>query len=284
MKLPPLSYLKPPTVADALDAWSRSDGDTMFLAGGQGLLSEMGQGLRRPATLIDISAIPECRSIEAVPGEPVIRIGAAVRLAELTAHAGLAGSLLVAAVGHVAVPPVRTLATVGGNFCHGHPTSELPLAALVAGAALTGLRRDGSAVRLTGDELSALRPAADRSELLVTGLEWPAHGNGHVAGFTEVGEQRSWIPAAAIGWLADHAPDPARGPAHARIGVALRGGARFLVTKPEGEPRCSPESVERAASAASAAGTAGTTASVPYRWLADLISDLLSPRLPPERA
>ncbi len=278
MKLPPLSYLRPPTVADALDAWSRSDGDAMFLAGGQGLLSEMGQGLRRPATLIDISAIPECRAVEAVPGVPMIRIGAAVRLAELTAHPDLAGSLLAAAAGHVAVAPVRTLATVGGNFCHGHPTSELPLAALVGGAALTGLRRDGSAVRLTGDELSALRPAADRSELLVTALEWPAHGNGHVAGFTEVGEQRSWIPAAAIGWLADHAPDPGRGPAHARVGVALRCGARFLVTRPEGEPRCSAESVEQAGRAA------GAATSVPYDWLADLISDLLSPRRPSERA
>jgi CO/xanthine dehydrogenase FAD-binding subunit len=278
MKLPPLSYLRPPTIADALDAWSGSGPDTMFLAGGQGLLSEMAQGLRRPATLIDISAIPECRAIETLPGAPVIRIGAAVRLTELTAHPKLAGSLLAAAARHVAVPPVRALATVGGNFCHGHPTSELPLAALVAGAALTGLRPDGSAVRLTGNELSALRPAADRSELLVTVLEWPIHGNGHVAGFTEVGEQRSWIPAAAIGWLADHAPDPARGPADARIGVALRDGARFLLSRPEDGARCSAESVERAASAA------GVRTGVPCGWLADLISDLLSPGLHAERS
>jgi CO/xanthine dehydrogenase FAD-binding subunit len=278
MKLPPLRYLRPLTIADALDAWCGSGGDAMFLAGGQGLLSEMAQGLRRPATLIDVSAIPECRAIEAVPDASVIRIGAAVRLAELTAHPDLAGSLLAAAVRHIAVPPVRTLATVGGNFCHGHRTSELPLAALVAGAALTGLLRDGSAVRLTGDELSAMRPAYDRSELLVTALEWPVHGNGHVAGFAEVGEQRSWIPAAAIGWLADYAPDPDRAPAHARIGVALRDGARFLVSRPQGAARCSARSVEQAAD------DAGVQTSVPCGWLADLISDLLSPGLYPERA
>jgi CO/xanthine dehydrogenase FAD-binding subunit len=277
VKLPPLTYLRAPTLADALDVWSGSDEDTMFLAGGQGLISEMGQGLRRPATLVDISAIPECRAIEAVPGTPVIRIGAAVRLAELTAHPDLAGSLLAAAARHVAVPPVRTLATVGGNFCHGHRTSELPLAALVAGAALTGLRRDGSAVRLTGSELSALRPAADRSELLLTALEWPAHGNGHVAGFAEVGEQRSWSPAAAIGWLADHAPDASRPPAHARIGVALRDGGRFLVSREEGEARCS------AGSVADAAGAAGVRTSLPPGWLADLINDLLSPSPEAER-
>jgi CO/xanthine dehydrogenase FAD-binding subunit len=278
MKLPPLSYLRPPTLADALSAWSGSAGDTMFLAGGQGLLSEMAQGLRRPATLIDVSAIPEFRAIQPVPDASVIRIGSAVRLTELTAHPDLAGSLLAAAARHVAVEPVRTLATVGGNFCHGHPTSELPLAALVAGAALTGLRRDGSAVRVTGDELSALRPAADRSELLITALEWPVHRNGHVAGFTEVGEQRSWIPAAAIGWLADHAPGPDRGLAHARVGVAERGGARFVISRPEGARGCSAESVEHAAAAA------GVQPSLPCGWLADVISDLLSPGLHPERA
>ncbi len=269
MKLPPLSYQRPRTPAAALQAWS-DDGDAMFLAGGQGLLSEMAQGLRRPATLIDISAIPEYRSIDVIAEASVIRVGAAVRLTEICTHPALAGSLLAAAARHVAVPPVRTLATVGGNFCHGHPTSELPLAALVAGASLTGLRRDGSDVRLAGHELSALRPACDRSELLVTALEWPMHGNGHVAGFAELGEQRSWIPAAAIGWLADHAPDPSRGPAHARIGVALRDGGRFLVSRDEGEERCSAESVQDAAAAA------GVRTGLPSSWLADLINHLLS--------
>jgi CO/xanthine dehydrogenase FAD-binding subunit len=276
MKLPPLRYLRPRTIDEALDTWSGAR-DAMFLAGGQGLLSEMAQGLRRPATLIDISAIPDCRSVEVVAAASVVRVGAAVRLAEVGRHPALAGSLLAAAARHVAVPPVRTLATVGGNFCHGHPTSELPLAALIAGAAVTGLRPDGSQVRLSGRDLSAMRPASDRSELLVTALEWPLHGNGHVAGFTEVGEQRSWIPAAAIGWLVDHAPDASRPPAHARIGVALRDGARFLVSREEGEPRCS------AGSVADAADAAGVRTSLPPGWLADLINDLLSPSPDAER-
>ena len=44
MKLPPLDYIQPGTVTEALKVWS--DREVMFLAGGQGLLSEMGQGLR----------------------------------------------------------------------------------------------------------------------------------------------------------------------------------------------------------------------------------------------
>ena len=177
MKLPPLDYIRPGTVTEALKVWS--DREVMFLAGGQGLLSEMGQGLRRRATLADISAIPELGTIEITADGSMLRAGAAVPLGQLAGHPALRGSLLAAAARHVGVPPIRALATVGGNFCHGHPTSELPLAALVAGASLVGYRRDGTEARFTGPELAALRPAGDRSEVLLTALEWPVHSNGH---------------------------------------------------------------------------------------------------------
>ena len=265
MKLPPLDYIRPQTLAEAQRAWSQRE--VMFLSGGQGLLSEMGQGLRRPATLADISAIPELRAIDVTPDGSRVRVGAAVRLTEITAHPALRGSLLAEAARHVGVAPVRTLATVGGNFCHGHPTAELPLAALVAGASLTGFRRDGTEVRFTGPELAALRPVDDSSDVLLTALEWPAHRNGHVAGFAEVGEQREWIPAVAIGWLADRAAGPSLRVPHARVGVALREGGRFLLSRAEGT-RCSAEDVEQAAQ------TAAAETSLPASWLADLINDL----------
>jgi CO/xanthine dehydrogenase FAD-binding subunit len=75
VKLPPLDYIRPGTVTEALKVWS--DREVMFLAGGQGLLSEMGQGLRRPATLADISAIPELGVIEITADGSMIRAGAA---------------------------------------------------------------------------------------------------------------------------------------------------------------------------------------------------------------
>lgn len=266
MKLPPLDYIRPDTIAEALHAWAERD--VMFLAGGQGLLSEMGQGLRQPATLADISAIPELNAINVTPDGSRVRVGAAVRLTGIAGHPALRGSLLAAAARHIGVQPVRTLATVGGNFCHGHPTAELPLAALVAGASLTGFRRDGSEVQLTGHELAALRPLRDSSEVLLTALEWPLHRNGHAAGFAELGEQRTWIPAVAVGWLADHAAGPAHPAPRARVGVALRDGTRFLVSRAEGS-RCTAEAIEQAAAAAA------VKAELPASWLADVINDLL---------
>lgn len=266
MKLPPLDYIRPDTIAGALHAWAERD--VMFLAGGQGLLSEMGQGLRQPATLADISAIPELNAINVTPDGSRVRVGAAVRLTGIAGHPALRGSLLAAAARHIGVQPVRTLATVGGNFCHGHPTAELPLAALVAGASLVGLRRDGTKVRITGPELAALRPSGDSSEVLLTELEWPVHRNGHAAGFTEIGEQRAWMPAVAVGWLADHPARPAQPAPSARVGVALRDGGRFLLSRAEGT-RCTSTAVEQAAA------TAAVETRLPASWLADLINDLL---------
>lgn len=265
MKLPPLEYIRPHTIAEAL--WHWSDRELMFLAGGQGLLSELGQGLRRPAELADISAIPELAAIDVAADGSVLRIGTSVRLADVTRHPALRGSLLAQAARHVGVAPIRTLATVGGNFCHGNPTAELPLAALVAGATLTGLRRDGSQVRLTGPELGALRPLDDHSDLLLTALEWPVRRNGHAAGFAEFGEQRSWIPAIAVGWLADHPTGPAHPAPHTRIGVALRAGGRFLLDLAEGS-RCSAARIEGAVAAAA------IHTEFPASWLADLINNL----------
>jgi CO/xanthine dehydrogenase FAD-binding subunit len=277
VKLPPLDYIRPGTVTEALKVWS--DREVMFLAGGQGLLSEMGQGLRRPATLADISAIPELGVIEITADGSMIRAGAAVRLGQLAGHPALRGSLLAAAARHVGVPPIRALATVGGNFCHGHPTAELPLAALVAGASLVGFRRDGTEARFTGPELAALRPAGDHSEVLLTALEWPVHGNGHAAGFAELGEQRSWVPAVAVAWLADHQATPAQPIPQARIGVALRGGGRFLVSRAEGIP-CTAASVGQAAASP---GSAPVETGLPASWLADLINELLGEDAEPER-
>jgi carbon-monoxide dehydrogenase medium subunit len=274
VKLPPLDYIRPGTLTEALQVWS--DREVMFLAGGQGLLSEMGQGLRRPATLADISAIPELGAIEITADGSMLRAGAAVRLGQLAEHPDPRGSLLSAAARHVGVPPVRTLATVGGNFCHGHPTAELPLAALVAGASMVGFRRDGTEIRITGPELTALRPAGDRSEVLLTTLEWPLHVNGQAAGFAEIGEQRSWVPAAAVAWLADHPARAAHPTPQARIGVALRDGGRFLLSRAEGIP-CT------AASVGQAAASAAAETDLPASWLADLINELLGEDAEPER-
>jgi len=267
VKLPPLDYLRPSTIAQARRSWS--DREVMFLAGGQGLLSELGQGLRRPAALADISAIPELTAIDVAADGSVVRVGTAARLTDVVRHPALRGSLLAQAAGHVGVAPIRTLATVGGNFCHGNPTAELPLAALVAGASLTGFRRDGSVVRLTGPELAALRPLDDHSDLLLTALEWPVHRNGHAAGFAEVGEQRSWVPAVAIGWLADHPAGPAHPAPHTRVGVALRADGRFLLSLAEGT-RCSAAGVQQALAAAA------IHTEFPASWLADLINDMTS--------
>ena len=265
MKLPPLDYLRPRTIAQARRCWS--DREVMFLAGGQGLLSELGQGLRRPAALVDISAIPELTAIDVAADGSVVRVGTAARLTDVVRHPALRGSLLAQAARHVGVAPIRTLASVGGNFCHGNPTAELPLAALVAGASLTGFRRDGTAVRLTGPELAALRPLDDHSDLLLTALEWPVHRNGHAAGFAEVGEQRSWVPAVAIGWLADHPAGPAHPTPHTRVGVVLRAGGRFLLSLAEGT-RCSASGVQ------DALAVAAIHTEFPASWLADLINDL----------
>jgi carbon-monoxide dehydrogenase medium subunit len=247
--LPRFDYVQVGNVAEALGA---ADEAAMFLAGGQGLLSDMARGLRRPARIVDISGIEELASIAEEDGAVVT--GATVRLCELTGSALPRGlELLSRAAANVGFEPIRTSATIGGNLCHGMPTSEVALAAMAAGADATVVRRDGSTSLLEGDELADLRTPADESPYLLTGLRWPVPPPEMDVGVdvVELGEQGGWLPALAVTTLV-HARDGEVTRASAAVG--LRDGRKFVLAAADpGEVR----------DAAARAGTA-----LPAEWVA----------------
>lgn len=259
MKLRPFTFARAQSIEEALSLWRESD--AMFISGGQGLLSEMGLGIRRPARLVDVSTVGSLSAIEST--DDAVRIGAGVTVAGLATGGRASDPLLRQAARHVAVEPVRTLATLGGNFCHGNPTAELPLAAFVAGAHVLGVARDGTHMSLGAAQWAQLRPADDVSPLLVTALEWPRIDNVASTGFVELGEQATFVPEVAIAWMAFHARDEAE--EELRVGVALREGGRFLVAAGRGGP--SPDEV------AAAMASAGVESRLSPTWLSDVIGD-----------
>jgi CO/xanthine dehydrogenase FAD-binding subunit len=229
--LPAFDYARVDTVADALRAAADAGGSAMFLAGGQGLLSELGRGVRRPRRLVDIGGIAELARIDQDGGTVVT--GATVRLCDLAARDLPRGlELLARAAANVGSEPIRTQATIGGNLLHGLPTSELTLAAMAAGAEVTAVGLDGEPCVLV--DLADLRPRADVSPFLLTGIRWPVPPDDVAVGVdvVEVGEQGGWLPALAIATVV-HARAGAI--VHARSAVGLRDG-RKLVLGPDDEP------------------------------------------------
>src|SRR5581483_2672387 len=144
MRPPPFDYLQPTTVAEACAELARHGGRCAVLAGGQSLVAQLNARLVRPGFVLDITRIPELKSVDTTAAHPTtgtgLRIGAAVTQRE--AQLGLAGETVpvlreaLERVGHV---PTRNRGTVGGSIAFADPAAELP-AVLVALGGTVALR------------------------------------------------------------------------------------------------------------------------------------------------
>ena len=128
MKPARFDYIRAETLSEAHTALAEDGNDARVIAGGQTLLPMLSMRLARPKVLIDIMHLPELQKIKAVGS--VIRIGAAVRQADLLAWPELAKSqpLLAAALPWVGYAQTRNRGTVCGSVAHADPSAEIPLA------------------------------------------------------------------------------------------------------------------------------------------------------------
>jgi CO/xanthine dehydrogenase FAD-binding subunit len=131
-----LGYYAPGDVHDALDALASAPaGGARILAGGQSLVPELARRTSRPGLLVDILRCTDLPALDISPDTvalgPRLRQASAERSQALYAACGL----LREALAFVAVPQVRSRATVLGSLAQALPGGELPVVAL----ALDGL-------------------------------------------------------------------------------------------------------------------------------------------------
>ena len=118
----PFAYARAASIATATTtgARHRSDGahepGADFFAGGTDMMQLMGEHLRNPDRIIDISALPGLDRIEAIPGG--LRLGALVRMSDAASHAAVRAECPVVSESLLASASaqVRNLATLGGNL------------------------------------------------------------------------------------------------------------------------------------------------------------------------
>src|SRR5215470_16547033 len=88
MKPPRFDYVRAATLAEAHAVLAAEGADARVIAGGQTLVPMLSMRLARPRVLVDVMGLRELGRIEEEEG--VIRVGAAVRQAELLAWPQLA--------------------------------------------------------------------------------------------------------------------------------------------------------------------------------------------------
>jgi xanthine dehydrogenase YagS FAD-binding subunit len=109
------AYVKAANEQQALAALGRERGKVLPLAGGMDLVSLLKDRIATPDRLVNVKGLDG--TITATP-DGGLRIGAAVRLVDLQAHATVASqyAALREAAAEVGTPQIRNLGTVGGNL------------------------------------------------------------------------------------------------------------------------------------------------------------------------
>ncbi|SDB87382.1 FAD binding domain-containing protein [Paraburkholderia lycopersici] len=141
-----------------------ADADARFLAGGQSLLAAMKLRLAQPSTLVDVTRIPELKTVQ-VDGKAV-KIGAAVCHADVAENAQIRNTLpaLADLAGRIGDRQVRALGTLGGSLANDDPAADYPAAVLALNATVVTDRR-----RIAADDFfrGMYETALEPDELIV---------------------------------------------------------------------------------------------------------------------
>ncbi len=116
MSLPPFDYFSPTTLTEALSLMARHGAKLQVLAGGTELMGRLKHGLVNPSCVMSLKRV---RALTGVREKArTCAIGAGTTLRELAASGRIPDALsaVVQAAGLVAAPPLRNIATVGGNL------------------------------------------------------------------------------------------------------------------------------------------------------------------------
>jgi len=199
VKPAPFEYVRPGSLAEALEALARHASGGKILAGGQSLVPMMNLRLVRPQVLIDINRVPGLADIRVDGGELVI--GALARHAALLASELVAKHcpLMAEAYPWVAHGPIRNRGTLGGNVSHADPASEMP-AVLAACDAQIGVRSAKKLRTIPATEFftGALATTLADGEL-VTEIRIPVAKPGQGAAWQETANRQGDFALAGVG-------------------------------------------------------------------------------------
>jgi carbon-monoxide dehydrogenase medium subunit len=126
MKAPAVDYVRPRSLAEAVDLLAKHRGEARVIAGGQSLVAMMNLRVVSPGLLIDISRLPELSMLS--DDADAVTVGACVTHAAIEDGRGTDPSrgLMPRVAASLAYRAIRNRGTIGGSLALSDPAAEWP--------------------------------------------------------------------------------------------------------------------------------------------------------------
>lgn len=185
-----VQYFVPATLDEALQLLDKYGAGLSVLAGGTDLVRDMNLEFKIPDGIMWIGKL----ALEYIVEEgDLIRIGAATRMQTAASSALLQqkASAVAKAAGKIASPPVRSLATLGGNLCTASPAADCGCALLGVGAEVQLTSKHGQRIVplesfYLGPNSTVLQPGE-----LMTEIRVKPQVNGEGSAYEKIGRRQA---------------------------------------------------------------------------------------------
>ena len=126
MKAPAVDYVRPRSLAEAVDLLAKHRGEARVIAGGQSLVAMMNLRVASPGLLIDISRLPDLSSVS--DDADAVTLGACVTHAAIEDGrvADPSRGLMPRVAAGLAYRAIRNRGTIGGSLALSDPAAEWP--------------------------------------------------------------------------------------------------------------------------------------------------------------
>lgn len=200
--MPPLAFVRPQTVNDAVAALSSYDGEAKILAGSTALSIMLRQQLVAPAALVSLAGLEELRGINDGDGELILGALTTHREVELSQLVRDRLPVLADTFGKVANVRVRNAATVGGVVAEADYASDPPAMLLALDAVVDVTGPNGQRSEPIGEFITGFYETTLEPDEIVTAVRVPLLPANTAAVYekfvTRSSEDRPCIGVAAI--------------------------------------------------------------------------------------
>lgn len=198
-RLREFEYYEPTSLEEASRILAEAEPDARVLAGGTDLVVDMKTGRMRPSTVVNLKRILGLAGIEDVDGSTRIGALTKVDVVEVSPLVVERHPALAQAASILASPPVRALATIGGNVGRASPASDLGPALIVSDAVATIHGVDGSRDELVEDLYTGPGATSLARSDIITALTLPARQPGFGSAHVKLGKRGSGTDIALAG-------------------------------------------------------------------------------------